>query len=314
MSTQESTSSSAPARVFVTGATGYIGSAIARGLLDDGYAVLGLARSDAAAETLRQRGIGVHRGDVTDPDSLAAGARAAAGGVIHTAFIHDFSTYAENTKTDERAVMAIAEALVGTGKPFVATSGTTVLAPGRLGTETDAPDPDHPGSARARSEAGLAFADRGVRASVVRLPPSVHGKGDTAFVPALIGIAREAGFAAYIGDGANRWPAVHRDDAARLFRVACERAEAGSVLHGVAEEGVPLRRIAEAIGEVLGVPARSIAPGEAADHFGWLAPFAQSDGPVSSALTRERLGWRPRQIGLLADLRQNYARAFVSAS
>ena len=313
MPTQENPSSNTTARVFVTGATGYIGSAITRGLLDDGYEVLGLARSDAAAEKLRQRGISVHRGDLTDPGSLAAGVRAA-DGVIHTAFIHDFSEYAENTKTDERAVTAIAEALAGTGKPFVATSGTTVLAPGRRGAETDAPDPDNPGSARARSEAGLAFSNRGVRVSVVRLPPSVHSADDTAFVPALIGIAREAGFAAYVGDGANRWPAVHRNDAARLFRLAYERAEAGSVFHGVAEEGVPFHRIAETIAETLGVPARSIEPDEAADHFGWLAPFAQSDVPVSSALTREQLGWRPCEIDLLADLRQNYVAPPVPAS
>ena len=291
--------------IFVTGATGYLGSAVVAGLLADGHEVVGLARSDASAGVLRQRGVAAHRGDVADPESLAAGARAA-DGVVHTAFVHDFAHYVENTRTDGRAVTAIAEALEGTGKPFVATSGTTVLAPGRLGTEADAPDPDHPGSARARSEAGLAFADRGVRASVVRLPPSVHGADDTAFVPALIEIARGAGFAAYVGDGANRWPAVHRDDAARLFRLALADAEPGAVFHGAAEEGVPFRRIAEAIGDALGLPARSIAPDQAADHFGWLAPFAQSDGPVSSALTRERLGWRPREIGLLDDVRQNY--------
>ena len=292
-------------RIFVTGATGYLGSAIVAGLLADGHHVVGLARSDRSADVLRQRGVDVHRGDLADPESLAAGARAA-DGVVHTAFVHDFAHYVENTRTDGRAVTAIAEALEGTDKPFVATSGTTVLAPGRLGTEADAPDPGHPGSARARSEAGLAFADRGVRASVVRLPPSVHGPGDAAFVPALVGIARGAGFAAYVGDGANRWPAVHRDDAARLFRLALDRAEAGAVLHGAAEEGVPFRRIAQAIGDALGLPARSISSSEADEHFGWLAPFAQSDGPVSSALTRERLGWRPREIGLLADVGQNY--------
>ena len=292
-------------RIFVTGATGYLGSAIVAGLLADGHEVVGLARSDRSTGVLRQRGVAVHRGDVTDPESVAAGARDA-DGVVHTAFVHDFARYVENTRTDERAVTAIAEALEGTGKPFVATSGTTVLTPGRLGTEADAPDPDHPGSARARSEVGLAFADRGVRASVVRLPPSVHSADDAAFVPALIEIARRAGFAAYVGDGANRWPAVHRDDAARLFRLALADAEPGAVLHGAAEEGVPFRRIAEAIAQALGLPARSIAPDEAADHFGWLAPFVQSDGPVSSALTRERLGWRPREIGLLDDVRQNY--------
>ena len=293
-------------RILVTGATGYLGSAIVRGLLSDGHEVVGLARSDASAAALRERGVGVHRGDATDPDSLAAGARLA-DGVVHTAFIHDFSTYAENTAVDEHAVVAIAEALEGTGKPFVATSATTVLTQGQVGTEDDDPNPDNPGSIRARSEAGLSLADRGVRASVVRLPPSVHGPGDAAFVPALIGIARDKGVSAYVGDGESRWPAVHREDAARLFRLALERGEAGAVYHGVAEEGVPFREIAEAVGDVVGVPTRSVTPGEAAGHFGWLAPFVQSDGPASSAATRERLGWEPQEVGLLDDVRRNYA-------
>ena len=287
-------------RVFVTGASGFIGSAIVRVLLDGGYEVTGLARSETSADDLRRRGLGVHRGDVTDPESLAAGARAA-DAVIHTAFIHDFSDYVENTKTDERAVLAIAEALEGTGKPFVATSGAGVSGvTGRPATEEDPASPQIP---RGRSEAALPAADRGVRTSVVRLPPSVHGPGDTAFVPTLIQIAREKGVAAYVGDGANRWSAVHRLDAARLFRLALETAAPGTVLHGVAEEGIPFREIAETIGEQLGVPTRSISPDEAPAHFGWMADFAQMDGPASSALTREWTGWEPREAGLLADLR-----------
>ncbi|MEM1041965.1 MAG: SDR family oxidoreductase [Bacteroidota bacterium] len=304
MPTQETTSAIPTARVFVTGATGFIGSAITRRLLDDGYEVTGLARSDAAAETLRQRGIGVHRGDLTDPASLAAGARAA-DGVIHTAFIHDFSRYEENNRIDRRAVEAIADALEGSGKPFVATSATTVLAPGRLGTEEDAPDPNNPGSVRAASEAALPAARRGVRASVVRLPPSVHGPGDTAFVPALIEAARQTGVSAFVGEGENRWPAVHRLDAARLFRLAFEKAEPGTVLHGVAEEGIPMRRIAEVIGEGLGVPVRAIPASEAPSHFGWLAGFVQIDNPISSALTREWAGWQPQEADLLTDVREN---------
>lgn len=292
-------------RVFVTGATGFIGSAVVRGLLADGHEVIGLARSERSADALRVLGVSVHRGDVTDPGSLASGARRA-DGVVHTAFVHDFLTYVANTETDKRAVLAIAEALAGTDKPFVATSATvTPGVSGRAATEDDPASPDVP---RSRSEAALSFSGRGVRTSVVRLPPSVHGEGDTAFVPALIGIARAAGVSAYVGDGMNRWPAVHREDAARLFRLALLEAETGSVLHGVAEEGIPFREIAVAIGEALRVPARSVSPAEANDHFGWLAPFAQHDGPTSSALTRERLGWEPRAIGLLEDLLLNYVR------
>ncbi|MEM6646294.1 MAG: SDR family oxidoreductase [Bacteroidota bacterium] len=298
------TSANTPARIFLTGATGYIGSAIAHGLLEDGYEVLGLARSDAAAETLRQRGISVHCGDLTDLDSLAAGAQAA-GGVIHTAFVHDFSRYEEINRIERRAVEAMAEALEGSGKTFVATSATTVLVPGQLGTEDDAAAPSSPGYVRAASEAALPASQRGVRASVVRLPPSVHGPGDTAFVPALIAIARQTGISGFVEEGENRWAAVHRLDAARLFRLVFEKAEAGTAWHGVAEEGIPMRRIAETIAEGLGIPARSIPVSEAADHFGWLAGFVQIDNPASSALTRERIGWRPREADLLTDIRDS---------
>lgn len=291
-------------RVFVTGATGFIGTAIVRELLEAGHEVLGLARSDEAADALARAGAAAHRGDLLDVGSLAAGA-GACDGVIHAAFIHDFSKYEENAEIDRRALEAMAGALEGSGKPLVATSGTTVLAPGRTGTEEDAPAPDSPGYIRAASEVVLAAADRGVRASVVRLPPSVHGPGDRAFVPALIEVARRTGVAAYIGDGANRWPAVHRLDAARLFRLALEKAAPGSRLHGAAEEGIPMRAIAETIGQGLGVPVRGIAADEAAAHFDWLGLFVAIDNPTSSALTRDALGWRPQEDGLLTDMRES---------
>jgi nucleoside-diphosphate-sugar epimerase len=289
-------------RVFVTGATGFIGTAVVRELLAAGHQVLALARSDAAADSLARAGVGVHRGELSDTDSLAAGARAC-DGVIHTAFIHDFAQYEANGATDQRALDAMARALEGSDKPLVATSGTTVLAPGHVGTENDPPAPAGLGCIRAVSEIVLAAAAHGVRVSVVRLPPSVHGQGDHGFVPALIDIARRSGVAAYVGDGANRWPAVHRLDAARLFRLALEKAAAGSRLHGVGEEGIAMRAIAEAIGHGLGVPVRSMGDDEAASHFGWLAPFVAIENATSSALTCKSLGWRPQETSLLADMR-----------
>jgi nucleoside-diphosphate-sugar epimerase len=289
-------------RVFVTGATGFIGTAVVRELLAAGHQVLALARSDAAADNLARAGVGVHRGELSDTDSLAAGARAC-DGVIHTAFIHDFAQYEANAATDQRALDAMARALEGSDKPLVATSGTTVLAPGHVGTENDPPSPTSLGRIRAVSEIVLAAAARGVRVSVVRLPPSVHDRGDHGFVPALIDIARRTGVAAFVGDGTNRWPAVHRLDAARLFRLALEKAAPASRLHGAAEEGIPLRAIAEAIGQGLGVPVRGMGDDEAASHFGWLAPFAAIDNATSSALTRKSLVWHPQETGLLADMR-----------
>lgn len=288
-------------KVFVTGATGFIGQAVVQELLAAGHRVLGLARSDASAATLAQWGVEAHRGELSDIDSLAAGARAC-DGVIHTAFIHDFAQYEANAQTDLRALDAMARALEGTNKPLVATSGTAVLAPGRIGTEADAPAPEGLGRIRAASEVVLAAAQRGVRVSAVRLPPSVHDKGDHGFVPALIEVARRTGVATYVGDGDNRWPAVHRLDAARLFRLALEKAEPGTRLHGVGEEGVPMRSIAEVIAKGLGIPVRSMSVDEAAAHFGWMALFVGIDNATSSAHTRSSMGWQPQQIGLLEDM------------
>jgi nucleoside-diphosphate-sugar epimerase len=292
-------------RVFVTGATGYIGSAIVRELIEAGHQVLGLARSDTAEARLAAVGAEVHRGTLEDLDSLQSGA-AAADGVIHLAFIHDFSDYQGAVQTDLRAVKAIGAALEGSGKPFVITSGTlmlTFLLPaGRIGTEKDVADAGSAAPRIASENVAIALSERGVRSSVVRLSPSVHGEGDHGFVSALINVAREKGVSGYIGDGSNRWPAVHRLDAAHLFRLALEQAPAGAVLHGVADEGVPIRAIAEVIGRHLDLPVVAIAPEDAAEHFGWLGTALAADNPTSSALTRERLQWHPVQPGLLADL------------
>lgn len=290
-------------RVFVTGATGFMGTAVVRDLLDAGHDVLGLARSDASAAALAAAGADAHRGALDDLDSLAAGA-AAADGVIHLAFNHDFADYAGAGVTDLRAVEAIGAALEHSGRPFVVTSGTSVLTPGRLGTERDAADQDSQAVARiASDDAAVAMAGLGVRAAVVRLPPSVHGMGDLhGFVPTLVGLTREKEVSAMVGDGANRWPAVHRLDAARLFRLALEKAPAGSRLHGVAEEGIPFRDIATAIGRLLDVPVQEVDPHDAGDHFGWLAGFVTLDNPTSSAATRELLGWEPQHPALLQDI------------
>jgi nucleoside-diphosphate-sugar epimerase len=292
--------------VFVTGATGFIGSAIVQELVNAGHQVLGLARNDASAGALARLGVEAHRGDLSDTESLVAGARACEG-VIHMAFIHDFSNYAAAIETDRRAVEAIAGALEGSSKPLVTASGTLMVSHARPATEQDVPlSIDVP---RAASEATvLAAAGRGVRGSVVRLPPSVHGDGDHGFVPQLIAIAREKGVSAYVGDGLNRWPAVHRLDAARLSRLALEKGVAGSRFHAVADEGVPVRDIADVIGRRLNVPVVAKSPEEAAEHFGFLGWVLGIDGPATSALTQERLGWRPTQPGLISDL--DHARYF----
>ncbi|MEV7031483.1 SDR family oxidoreductase [Streptomyces sp. NPDC093272] len=293
-------------RVFVTGATGFIGSAVVRDLLGAGHQVLGLARSDAAEAALKEAGAQAHRGDLNDTDGLRAAA-AAADGVIHTGFNHDFSDMPGALRTELAALAAFGDALAGSGRPLVVSSVTGLLTPGRLGVETDGPDPAAPGAHRGESErAALALAGRGVRVSAIRLPASVHGAGDHAFVPLLIALAREKGVAAHPGDGSNRWPAVHRLDAAVLFRKALEDAPAGAVLHAVAEEGVPLRDITTVIGRRLGLPVVSLAPEDAAGHFGWMSRFAVSDNPTSSTATRERYDWRPERPGLPADLDQDH--------
>ena len=289
-------------RIFVTGASGFIGSAIVRELISAGHQVLGLARSDAAAASVAAAGAEVHRGALDDPDSLRSGAETS-DGVIHTAFIHDFANYQVAAQTDIRAIEALGEALAGSGRPLIVTSGTALVAPGRVVTEVDEPDPGLVAKWPRRSEeTALGMVVRGISASAVRLPPSVHDENDHGFVPRLINIAREKGVSAYIGDGLNRWAAVHRLDAAHLFRLAVEKAAPGRRYHGVGDEGVPFREIAAVIGKHLDLPVVSISSEEAANHFGFLGLFAGLDVPASSALTQQCLGWHPTHPGLLADL------------
>jgi nucleoside-diphosphate-sugar epimerase len=286
-------------RVFVTGATGFIGTAIVRELIDSGHRVLGLSRSDAGAKSLAAAGAEVHRGSLEDLESLRSGA-VAADGVIHSAFIHDFSNYGPAAEADRRAIETLGDALAGSDRPLIVTAGTLLVQrKGPLATEENASNSNFP---RKSEEATLALAARGIRASVLRLPPSVHGSGDHGFVPRLISIAREKGVSAFIGDGINRWPAVHRLDAAHLYRLMLEKGSAGVTYHGVADEGVPTREIAEVIGRHLNVTVVSKAREEAAGHFGWIALFFGIDAPASSALTREWLGWQPVEPGLIADL------------
>ena len=288
-------------RVFVTGATGFIGSAVVQELIGAGHQVLGMARSDEGAKSLMAAGAQVHRGDLEDLESLRSGA-AMSDGVIHLAFNHDFSKYEANCETDRRAIEALGSALAGCGRPLIVTSGTGLLTSGRLGTEDDAFAPTFP---RVASEqAADAMAARGVRASVVRLSPSVHDRSKHGLVTMMIALAREKGISAYVGEGLNRWPAVHRLDAAHLYTLALEKGAAGAKYHGVAEEGVRLRDIAEAIGQSLRMPVVTKSPEEAASHFGFLGFFVGADCPASSAQTQERLGWRPTQPGLISDLEQ----------
>jgi nucleoside-diphosphate-sugar epimerase len=296
-------------RVFVTGASGHIGSAVVPELLHAGHQVVGLARSDASAAALGAAGATVRRGDLDDLAGLHEAA-ASADGVIHLAFTHDVAftgDFAGAAAADLRAVEAIGAALEGSGKPFVITAGTLALAAAardRVGTEQDVLD----GGPRVDSEnAVIALAPRGVRSSVIRLAPMVHSALDRhGFVPTLIAMARKNGAAAYVGDGSNRWPAVHTLDAARLYRLALEAAPAGSRLHGVGDEGVSFRAIAEAIGRGVGLPAVGITPDDAAQRLGFLAAFAQLDNPTSSAHTQTLVGWRPTHPGLLADLAERH--------
>ena len=299
-------------RVFVTGASGWIGSAVVPELIGAGHQVTGLARSDASAAALTAAGAAVHRGTLDDLDVLR-NAAAASEGVIHLAFKHDIAftgDFQGAADADRRAVETFGQVLAGSGRPLVIASGTLGLTPGRVATERDGRDPDSvpahleggPRTRLATAQMTLSLASSGVRSSVVRLPPTVHGEGDNGFMAAIVGIARDKGVSGYIGDGANRWPAVHRLDAAYLFRLALEQAPAGSVLHAIADEGVPIRAIAEVIGRHLGLPVAAIAPEDAAGHFTWLSGFIGIDSPASSTLTRALLGWQPAQPGLLDDL------------
>ncbi len=296
-------------RVFVTGATGFIGSRVVSELIAAGHQVLGLARSDDGARRLGDAGAEVHRGALEDPGSLASGA-ARSDAVIHTAFDHDFSNFVANCEKDRRVIEAMGAALAGSNRPLIITSGTGMgsAAPGRPATE-DVVDWNNLNPRIASEQAGADQAARGVSVAVVRLP-QVHDTVKQGLITPAVEIARAKGVSAYVGDGANRWPAAHVADVARLYRLALERHEAGARYHAVAEEGVPVRRIAEVVGAGLGVPVASLSPAEAMEHFGWLAPFAGFDLPASGAWTHERLGWKPTGPGLIADLeRMNYSSA-----
>ncbi|MGW2841353.1 SDR family oxidoreductase [Streptomyces sp. NPDC001493] len=303
-------------RVFVTGASGWIGSAVVPELIAAGHQVVGLARSDASAAALTEAGAEVRHGSLDDLEVLRDAA-AASDGVIHLAFKHDLAfsgRFDAAAEADRRAIDTFGETLAGSGRPLVIASGILGLAPGRTATEEDGQPAGRsdeagtgvpatgPASRLANAHATLAFTDRGVRASVVRLPPTVHGDGDHGFLATVVAIAREKGVSGYIGEGAARWPAVHRDDAARLFRLALENAPAGSTLHAIGDQGVPIRAVAEVIGEHLGVPVASVDPADAPGHFSWLADLLALDSPASADRTHALLGWRPTGPGLLDDL------------
>jgi nucleoside-diphosphate-sugar epimerase len=285
-------------RIFVTGATGFVGSAIVLELIGAGHKVLGLTRSDAGAASLAKAGADVHRGLLDDLESLRNGTTAV-DAVIHTGYNHDFSNFAAAAETDRLAIETLGAALAGSDRRLIVTSGTALVAPGRIATEKDAPDSTFP---RKSEEASASVAARGARVSVLRLPPSVHGDGDHGFVPILIRIAREKGVSAYVEDGLNRWPAVHRLDAAHLYRLVLENGSAAPRYHAVGDEGVPFREIAQVIGRRLNIPVVSKSREQAAEHFGWLAHFAGLDCPASSKQTQQQLGWRATQAALIPDL------------
>jgi nucleoside-diphosphate-sugar epimerase len=289
-------------RIFVTGATGFIGSAVVEELIHAGHRVIGLVRSDAGAKSLAAAGAEVHRGDLEDLQSLRSGA-ANSDAVIHTAFNHDFSKYMANCETDRQVIEALGDALAGSGRLLIVTSGTGMAnsAPGMPATEHDLPASSKLVPRAASEEAAASVADRGVRTAIVRLP-QVHDTLKQGLITYAIQVAREKGVSAYVGDGLNRWPAAHRLDTARLYRLALEKADPGDKFHAVAEEGVPVRDIAEVIGRGLNLPVVALAPEEVAAHFGWLGMFAGRDVPASSAHTREKLGWNPTGPGLISDL------------
>ncbi|KAB8181611.1 SDR family oxidoreductase [Microbispora catharanthi] len=302
-------------RVFVTGASGWIGSAVVPELIGAGHEVVGLARSDASAAALTRAGARVCRGTIDDLDTLRSAA-AESDGVIHLAFKHDIAftgDFQGAADADRRAVETFGEVLAGSDRPFVLASGLLGLTQGRVATERDGRDSGsagaHDGGPQARQATALRtldLASHGVRSSVLRLPPTVYGEGDHGFMAALVGIARDRGVSGHVGDGSNRWPGVHRLDAAHLFRLALEKAPAGSVLHAVTDEGVPIRAVAEVIGRHLGLPVVSIPREEASEHFSWLGGMIGIDAPASSALTRELLGWQPVQPGLIDDLEKGH--------
>jgi nucleoside-diphosphate-sugar epimerase len=293
-------------RIFVTGATGFIGSSIVRELTGAGHQVLGLTRSDTGAKSLIAAGAEVHRGDLEDLDSLRSGA-AMSDAVIHTAFVHDFSKFKENCEIDRHAIEALGSAVEGSDRQLIVTSGTGMVAPGRLATEEDEPVPSSDRMPRASEEAAASVASRGVRVSIVRLP-QVHDRVKQGLITHAIAVARKKGVSAYVGDGLNRWSAVHRLDCAHLYRLVLEKGSHSARYHAVAEEGVPVREIAEAIGRGLKLPTVSLSAEQAGEHFGWLGFFVGLDMPSSSALTQQRLGWRPTQTGLKDDL--DHARDF----
>ncbi|PWK77362.1 nucleoside-diphosphate-sugar epimerase [Mucilaginibacter oryzae] len=288
-------------KVFVTGASGFVGAAVVQELLKAGHQVSGLARSEASAAKLKAAGAEVHYGDLEDLDSLRRGT-AQSDGVIHCGFIHDFTRFAEVCAVDELAIETIAGVLAGSDRPLIVTSGTALVTPGKVATE-DMPSPFNPAWPRASERAAAAAVAAGVRAAIVRLPPSVHGQDDKhGFIPILVNLAREKGFSAYIGDGRNRWNAGHRLDAALLYRLALEQATPGACFHANTEESIFVKSIAEAIGKQLNLPVKSISAEEAAGHFGWFAQMAAIDCPVSSEWTQEHLNWHPSHPLLLTDI------------